>query len=44
METLFATFNKKVEEGYYPPMPELNEIDISLLKEEVNASVLNEII
>lgn len=34
METLMEKFDKKVEEGYYEPLPDVRSIDTSLLKED----------
>lgn len=36
LETLFRTFNERVEGGVYQSLPLIDEIDLSLLKEEVS--------
>lgn len=35
IETLCAKFDDDVRQGYYPQMPNLEEIDVTLLKDEV---------
>lgn len=35
VQRVLNTFNEKVASGYYTPLPELDQIDVSLLKEEV---------
>lgn len=35
VQRVLNTFNEKVASGYYSPLPELDQIDVSLLKEEV---------
>lgn len=47
LETIFNKFNKKVTEGYYPELPPFDQINLSLLKEEVHYifyNVLNTIL
>lgn len=40
LETLFRTYNQKVESGYYEKLPEFNEESVCRLKEEVNFSFI----
>ncbi|KAI5631483.1 DALR anticodon binding domain-containing protein [Phthorimaea operculella] len=34
LETIIKTYNEKVEEGLYPPLPEIKDVDLSLLTQE----------
>lgn len=35
LETLMHNFKAKIQEGYYPPLPHFDDIDLELLREEV---------
>lgn len=35
VQRVLITFNEKVADGYYAPLPEFDQIDVSLLREEV---------
>lgn len=35
IETLCAKFDDRVRQGYYPQMPNFEDIDVTLLKDEV---------
>lgn len=37
LQTLLASFEQQVQSGFYAPLPEFDQIDFSLLKEEVCA-------
>lgn len=40
LETLLRTFDEKVKSGYYPELPELDQVDLSLLVEEVSCKLI----
>lgn len=40
LESLMDNFDSKVQDGYYPPLPKFEDIDINLLKEEVCFKIL----
>lgn len=35
VQTVLNTFNEKVAQGYYKPLPDFEQIDVSTLREEV---------
>lgn len=42
VQRVLNTFNEKVAIGYYAPLPELDQIDVSLLREEVGNVIKSE--
>lgn len=41
VQRVLTTFNEKVHSGYYIPLPDLDQIDVCELKEEVQQNFVN---